>query len=133
MNEIINKILDELLSGADGYKYSAVLIAGYPVMFAWLLYKATNRSPDPKTGQVSKFSWWYAIRHNLAVFIYTSIFLNVFALWATSNYPTSKAIVLGIAIGLLSTSLGALAELLQKVLLKRAKVLIAKILGNDEK
>ena len=132
MNEAINKILVEILSGANAYKYLAVLIIGAPVMFAWLLFKAVNRNPDPKTGEVSKFSWRYAIRHNLAIVVYTAIFMNVLALWATSNYPGSKAIVLGMVIGLLSTSLGALAELGQKLLVKKAKALITKILGKDE-
>lgn len=127
MNEIINKILNEVLSGADAYKYVAVLLISYPVMLAWLLFKAINRNPDPNTGEITKFRWSYAIKHNLAVVIYTSIFLNVLAIWATANYPTSKAIVLGIIIGLLSTSLGVLFELLHKELVKKVKGIISKI------
>jgi len=127
MKEIINKILNEILSGADGFRYAAILIIAYPVMFAWFLYKAANRNPDPKTGELSKFSFWYAIKHNLPMVIYTSIFINVSALWATSNFPTYKAITLGILIGVLSTSMGALFEKLHNQIFKKASENIEKI------
>lgn len=127
MKEIVNKILNEILSGADGFRYVAVLIIAYPVMVAWLLYKAVNRNPDPKTGELSKFSLWYAIRHNLPVVIYTSIFINVSAIWATSNFPTYKAITLGIALGILSTSLGIIFDKLHTQLFKKTTSTIEKI------
>lgn len=127
MHEVVNKILNEILSGADAYKYVAVLVIAYPVMLAWLLFKASNRKPDSKTGVVSKFSWGYALSNNMPVVIYTSIFMNVFALWATSNFPAYKAIVLGIAIGLLSTSLGAISEWAHKALVKKVRGWISKM------
>lgn len=127
MKDFIDKVLNEILSGADGAKYLAVLILGYPVMYAWLLFKARNRNADPKTGDITKFNLWYSIKHNAGVVIYTSIFLNVSALWVTANFPTYKAITLGIVMGIMSTVLGVIFEKIHNAIFKKVGAEIDKI------
>lgn len=121
MKHFINKVLDEILSGANATTWVAVLLIAYPVCGAWLLYKSTKRKPNPETKEVSKFSFWYMIKDNLPVIIYTTIFMNVFALWTVQNFPAYKVLTLGIVIGLLSTGLGVLVEKVHDNLFNKAK------------
>lgn len=101
----------------------------YLTSTAMLLWRVAKRKPD-ENGVISEFSFKYLLKDRGAFILATGIFIFIGTVVVMKYFPKLDRIIVGVAIGVASSSLGKLFELAGNAISKRGKTEIGRI--NNE-
>jgi len=101
----------------------------YLTSSAMLLWKIATRKPD-ENGVVSEFSFKYLIKDRGAFILSTGIFIFIGTVIVMKYFPKLDRVLIGVLVGVVSSSLGKLFEMLGNAVSKRGKTEIDRINDN---